>query len=94
MKITEISPDEAKNMIAQNGILILDARKASSYTFYITENGRPVKFQKENLERNYSGSFDRALCFCWPDRGYRETALILAKMGVKEVFAVRGAPPF
>ena len=94
MKITEITPDEAKTLIAQDGILILDARRPSNYVFYVTENGKPVKFQKENLDRNYAGSFEKALCFCWPDRGYRETAMILAKMGVKEVFAVRGAPTF
>ncbi|MEM0123252.1 MAG: hypothetical protein QXI38_01955 [Conexivisphaerales archaeon] len=93
MKITEITPEEARKLITQDGILILDARRTSDYAFYVTQNGRPVKFQKEHLERDY-GIFDRAICFCWPDRGYRKTAIILAKMGVKEVFAVRGAPTF
>ncbi len=94
MKITEITPDEASKLIAQGGFLILDARKASDYTFYITENGSPKKVQKEYIERDYYGSFDKALCFCWPDRGYKETAIILAKIGIKEVFTVRGAPTF
>jgi|GEM_PF-4016629 rhodanese-related sulfurtransferase len=94
MKITEISPEEARELIAQDGVLILDARRASDYTFYVTQNGKPVKFQMEYIERGYAGKFEKALCFCWPDRGYKTTAMVLAKMGVKEVFAVRGAPTF
>lgn len=94
MKITEITPEEAKNLILQGGLLILDARRANDYAFYIMENGTPKKVQKEYIEKGYAGSFDRAVCICWPDRAYKETAIVLAKMGIKEVFTVRGAPIF
>ena len=94
MKIIEISSEEARALSAQDGVLILDARRVSDYTFYITQNGKPVKFQMDYIERGYAGRFEKAVCFCWPDRGYKTNAMVLAKMGVKEVFAVRGSPIF
>ena len=94
MKITEITKEEAKDLIAKGDLLILDARRTKDYAFYIMDNGIPKRVQKEYIEKGYAGRFDRAVCICWPDRVYKETAILLARMGIKEVFAVKGIPIF
>ncbi len=91
MQIIEITSEEAKRFIKEEGVILIDVRTPVEYELYRIEEGKVLNIPIEELKARNDElkGYKMVICICRTNRRSREAARTLSELGFNPVYVVK-----
>ncbi len=91
MHIIEITSEEARRLLREDGVILVDVRSPVEFDLYRVEDEKVINIPLDELDlrKDELMKYKKILCICRTNRRSREAALLLVKLGFDTVYVVR-----